>query len=156
MDSIYIYHTNGTDTVLTKKKLMLDEFSVTLDLFDGNNTVWGFSKDMAGNFSTASNSINVEYRVTDETTFPEVFRSPGYFKIYSTKQIKSVEIRIFTINGKLVRKIHGYGPAETVSLYWDLLNEDGEEVNNGPYLVVIKTEYQGSRRVDKKLIAVVR
>jgi len=155
-DSVFIYHTNGVDTVLIKKKLMLDEFSATLDLFDGDNTVWALAKDMAGNFSTPSNSINVEYRVTDETTFPEVFRSPGYFKIYSTRQIQAVEIRIFTINGELVRKLYGHGPAEKVSVYWNLLNEDGVEVNNGPYLVVITTEYQGSRKVEKKIIAVVR
>jgi len=135
---------------------LLDEFSATLDLFDGNNTVWAFAKDKAGNSSSISNVINVEYRVVDELVFPEVFRSADYFRIYSTKEIQSVQVKIFTINGRLVRTLSKYGPASKFEIMWDLLNEDGSEVNNGPYLAVITIEYPGSRRVEKKLIAVVR
>jgi len=155
-DSVLIRYTDEVDTVLIKKRLLLDEFSATLDLFDGNNTVWAFAKDKAGNSSSISNVINVEYRVVDELVFPEVFRSADYFRIYSTKEIQSVQVKIFTINGRLVRTLSKYGPASKFEIMWDLLNEDGSEVNNGPYLAVITIEYPGSRRVEKKLIAVVR
>jgi hypothetical protein len=48
------------------------------------------------------------------------------------------------------------GPGTSFDIAWDLTNDDGETVKNGPCLVVITIEHSGGRTVDKAFIAVVR
>ena len=49
-----------------------------------------------------------------------------------------------------------HGPAVSFDIPWDLTNDDGEAVKNGPCLVVIVIETASGSTVDKAFIAVVR
>ena len=155
-DSIVVYYTSGVDTVSISIPLLAESFSATVELSEETTTIWAVAKDKAGNVSAPSNFFTVKYSKEDAYSFPEVFRGADHFVIYTKEQAQSVEIEIFSIDGRLVRRMQDSRPATKFDLRWNLRNDDGEPVKNGPYLVVFKTSFGSSRRVDKKLIAVVR
>ncbi|MCK4236458.1 MAG: hypothetical protein KAX38_05015 [Candidatus Krumholzibacteria bacterium] len=169
-DSITIYWSSEGDTTNKTIKVISSTFSSTLDLDGGTGmlsassitppiisyTIWAEALDLVGNKSGQSNTIIVSYDCSRGFHYPEVFRGPDVFTIAAGSQAQQVEIDIFTISGERVTALHKRGPALTFELEWNLLNDDGEEVRNGPYLVVITVLYNGSKKVDKNFIAVVR
>jgi len=155
-DYISLFHLVGNDTSIATKKLVVSEFTFLVELIEGENTFWAIAEDEAGNVSAPSNTLRVEYRVSNELRVPEVFREANYFRVYSQSQINSVTVEIFTVNGEHVRKLSSTGASPRIDILWDLKNDDGEPVNNGPYLVVFRIEYPGRTSIEKRLIAVVR
>jgi len=155
-DYISLYHIVGNDTSIATKKLVVSEFTFSVELTEGDNTFWAIAEDEAGNMSTPSNTVRVEYRISNELRVPEVFREVDYFRVYSQSQINSVTVEIFTVNGEHVRKLSSNGPSQRIDIPWDLKNDDGKPVNNGPYLVIFRIEYSGRTSIEKRLIAVVR
>jgi len=126
-------------------------------LEEGKSELWARSIDQAGNISENSNLITVEYRSASRYSFPEVFRGTDLFRVTTPEDAFRVRIRIFTLEGEEVRNLTDDGPAEYFELEWDLTTNDGEEVRNGAYLVVITSSlYNGSRSSEKYFISVVR
>jgi len=155
-DSIVVYRTAGTDTASWSVRPVLGKFSVTVDLLLGPNGIWAVAADEAGNWSAHSGTITVVYDDAAGFYYPEAFRGPDDFEIVATGEALGVEIVIYTLTGEEVVTLTGTGPATRFEIEWSLLNDDGEEVRNGPYLVVITVEYPSGRTVDKNFIAVVR
>ena len=60
------------------------------------------------------------------------------------------------MTGERVARLQGYGPSDRFEIEWDLMNDNGEGVRNGAYLVVIAIQYDTGTTVDKSFIAVVR
>ncbi|MBD3180547.1 MAG: hypothetical protein GF417_13770 [Candidatus Latescibacteria bacterium] len=149
----YTYHEGLTDS-LTKSGFIPNP---VIELNEGVTEIWARSIDQAGNISGSSNRITVEYRKAFTNSFPEAFRGTDLFRVTTAMEAFRVEVRIFTLTGEEVRSITATGPDDYFELEWDLTTNDGEEVRNGAYLVVISTSfYGGSKRTDKEFISVVR
>ena len=131
-----------------------EPFELTLD--EGLNEFWAAGKDNAGNESASSNTVHTTLDPTTGITYPEVFRGPNTFQIVSAQTASSVTLDIYDMRGERIRRISVPGPATSFDIAWDLTNDDGETVKNGPCLVVITIEHSGGRTVDKAFIAVVR
>jgi hypothetical protein len=155
-DTVIVYRAAGTDTASYLKNLVLEIFSVPVDLLLGENEIWAKAADLAGNWSESSNRIIVVYDDAAGFYYPEAFRGPDDFEIMTSVEALGVEIKIYTLTGEEVAILGETGPATRFEIEWSLLNDDGEEVRNGPYLVVITVEYASGKTVDKSFIAVVR
>ena len=155
-DTVMVYRAAGGDTASYKKHLVLEIFGVPVDLLLGNNEIWARVADLAGNWSEPSNKIIVVYDDAAGYYYPEAFREPDSFEILTGSEAFGVEIKIYTLNGEEVATLGERGPATRFEIEWSLLNDDGEEVRNGPYLVVITVEYASGKTVEKNFIAVVR
>jgi flagellar hook assembly protein FlgD len=139
----------------TTKSAFIPNPLIFLD--EGITDIWARSIDQAGNLSGNSNRITVEFRNASANSFPEVFRGTDIFRVATSEDAFRVKIRIFTLDGEEVRTITESGPSEYFELEWDLTTNDGEEVRNGAYLVVITSSlYNGATRTEKKFISVVR
>ncbi len=155
-DSVMVYRVAGSDTATYKKNLVVELFGVTVDLLLGENEIWAKVADLAGNWSEPSNRITVVFDDAAGFFYPEAFRGPDNFEILTNTEALGVEIKIYTLGGEEVATLGERGPATRFDIEWSLQNDDGEEVRNGPYLVVITVEYASGKTVDKNFIAVVR
>ena len=127
-----------------------------MTLAEGLNEIWAVSNDRAGNVGPASNTVSTVLDPSTGISYPEVFREPGSFQIVSAGTASSVTLEIYDLRGERIRRIVSPGPAVSFDIPWDLTNDAGEEVRNGPCLVVIVIETAGGSLVDKAFIAVVR
>jgi flagellar hook assembly protein FlgD len=155
-DTVIVYRVAGSDTSSWSKPLTLETFGVLVDLSLGDNEIWALAADEAGNRSEPSNRIIVVYDDAAGFYYPEAFRGPDDFEIMTSEEALGVEIRIYTLSGEEVVTLKETGPATRFEIGWSLRNGEGEEVRNGPYLVVITVEYASGKTVDKNFIAVVR
>ncbi len=158
------YDTGDTDTIITYRVFGEDTaisvfpppFVLKVQLMEGTNEIWAIAADKVGNRSDPSNTISAVYDKTQQISIPEVFRGPDNFTIVTGRTAVRVSIEIFTINGEHVATLGGMGPSMTFEIPWDLTNDDGDDVLNGAYLVVISIHYSDSKTVEKNFIAVVR
>lgn len=149
----YIQHQGVTDS--TTKSAFNPNPIIYLN--EGITEIWARAIDQAENISGSSNRIRVEYRNASISTYPEVFRGPEIFRVSTAEDAYRVRIRIFTLEGEEVRTMVEDGPSEYFELEWDLTTNDGEEVRNGAYLLIITTSfYNTSSRTEKEFISVVR
>ncbi len=155
-DTVMAFRAAGSDTVSEKKTLLTINFGFTFDILPGANVFWAIAADRAGNWSEPSNIVTVVYEDAAGLYYPEAFRGPDIFEILTPTEARGVEITIFTVTGNRVALLRGDGPSDRFQIEWDLTNDNGEEVRNGAYLVVIKILYDTGATVDKSFIAVVR
>ncbi len=109
-----------------------------------------------------SSMREVEFKVVESDDFSiyNVFNYPNPFssKTYFTFQKVSaeddfpvdVEIRIYTLSGKLINKIERFGlTGNFIAIEWDGRDIDGDEIANGVYIykVIVKT-FDGSKKVE--------
>jgi len=74
----------------------------------------------------------------------------GVMSTGSNPSDAEVTITILTLAGEKVRTLNKTSVDGTVSIEWNLTNEDGEAVAAGPYLVVVK--FAGETSVKKLLV----
>jgi hypothetical protein len=157
-DTLFVYRNAGGTTWATKFITAGhepgDPFEVTLEA--GQNEFQAEAKDKAGNISALSNTVSTVLDPATGINYPEVFRGPGVFQVVSERTAWSVTVEIFDMRGDRIRKLTATGPGTSFDIGWDLTTDDGEEVNNGPCLVMITINSEGGRTVDKAFIAVVR
>jgi flagellar hook assembly protein FlgD len=155
-DTIMAFRAAGSDTISGKKALLTNIFVFTFDVLPGQNEFWAIASDQAGNRSEPSNVVLVVYDDAAGLYYPEAFRGPDSFEILTPTDAQGVEITIFTVTGERVARLRGDGPSDQFEIEWDLTNDNGNEVRNGAYLVVIEIRYDTGTTVDKSFIAVVR
>jgi flagellar hook assembly protein FlgD len=85
--------------------------------------------------------------------YPNPF-NPDTWIPYQLKEDTTVEVRIYTITGQLVRTLNlGYQPAgfyitKEKAVYWDGKNAAGEHVSSGVYFYTIQAgEYTATRKM---------
>jgi flagellar hook assembly protein FlgD len=152
---IYLYRTADTDTMIRYEPAG-DAFTATIPLRPGTNTIRATAQDRAGNVSDYSNAVTVVYEPANTIVWPEVFRAPDAFQVYSLQPAHQVTIDIYTVNGERVVSLSENGPAQSFIIAWNLTNDDGEEVRNGAYLAVVTVRYDSGTQVYKEFVAVVR
>ena len=129
------------------------------------NTLEVLAKDASGNFFDSTSyrvSFNVytENNITDVYNYPNPFSSNTYFTFILQGEDKpsEIEIKIFTIAGRLIRDIQ-LNSSELITnfnkIYWDGKDEDGDEIGNGVYIYkVIATFPDQTKSITQKLAKV--
>ena len=114
--------------------------------------------DSTGNEENLSNPI---YFVVDSVwgirnvfNYPNPFAQETYFTFILTDYADQVEIKIYTINGRLIQDIFLPSQSENAyyKVYWDGRDRDGDEVANGVYFYKIIAKSNGlTKEVIQKL-----
>lgn len=157
-DTLYVYWQAGgsveSSSFITIGRSPEDPFELTLT--EGLNEFWATGGDKAGNISPLSNTVSTTLDPTTGISYPEVFRDPGTIQVVSAETAHSVTIDIYDMRGERIRRFSVPGPGTSFDIAWDLTNDDGETVKNGPCLLVVMIETASGKTVDKAFIAVVR
>jgi hypothetical protein len=151
----YNYQGPGTPFVVTWEPI----------LEDGRHTLEVLAKDASGNFmdSTSYRIIFYVYSQNDITeifNYPNPFSSSTYFTFLLQGEDKpsDVEIKIFTIAGRLIRDIKLTSDQLRTNfnkIYWDGKDEDGDPIGNGVYIYkVIATFPDDTKTITQKLAKV--
>ncbi len=150
---------------------LLEYYKAKLDDYRGGEIVYKMPKMSPGRhrvkvkawdiFNNSSMS-EVEFKVIESSKISiyNVFNYPNPFsdKTYFTFQKVAtednspidVEIKIYTLSGKLINKIERFGlTGNFIAIEWDGRDMDGDEIANGVYIykVVVKT-FDGSRKAE--------
>lgn len=155
-DSLFLYRVSGTDTVVYRSKVAAAAFRDTILLLAGPNEIWAVARDTSGEPSARSNTVFITYNKRNARIFPEVFRAPGSFDIFTEQTAYEVTVDLFTLDGERVVHLRQAGPSNVFRIAWNLKNGDGNNVRNGPYLAMIKITDSRGLTVEKHFIAVVR
>jgi hypothetical protein len=115
-------------------------------LFEGDHDLTIKAWDNANNSSLRSVNVKVsaqrELKLTQVMNHPNPFSTTTNFYYYLSSEADKVEVRIFTLAGRLIREIP-YASARTginYSTTWDGKDQDGDEVANGVYIYKITAE----------------
>jgi hypothetical protein len=91
--------------------------------------------------------------------YPDPFKSDTYFTFKLTQVPDKLEIRIFTIAGRLIRdiKVNGSGlKTDFNSIHWDGRDQNGDLLANGVYLYKINMSLNGKTSSVIQKLAIVR
>jgi hypothetical protein len=129
------------------------------------NTLEVLAKDASGNFFDSTSyrvtfNVYTENNITDVYNYPNPFSSNTYFTFILQGEDKpsEIEIKIFTIAGRLIRDIK-LNSSELITnfnkIYWDGKDEDGDEIGNGVYIYkMIATFPDQTKSITQKLAKV--
>ena len=154
--TVHVYRKFGNTTTVAVREVLTAAFSVRDTLQEGQNGIWAAAEDEAGNMSGNSAAQTVVYAIATGISHPEVFRGPDVFRVYTEQTASAVKIELYTVGGELVATLSKQGPGTDFELPWNLTNNDGETVRNGPYLAAIIVTYETGKTLDRRLIAVVQ
>ncbi len=136
----------------------------TPTLKDGEYTLTVFGKDANGNIAD-SNGISKTFVVDNETkllnlyNYPNPFSSETYFTFKLTQIPDEIDIKVYTIAGRLVKKIRLSGNEldyDFNRIYWDGRDEDGDLLANGVYIYKVIMYANGKTQEITQKLAVVR
>lgn len=104
--------------------------------------------DASGGASSSSYNlewvqISIDYSPTCVTVYPNPYKlSPGKTLTFSGRGVPDCEIKIYTINGRLVKTIKETRGLNEVE--WNGTNEDGQKVERGVYLYAVKNPWESN------------
>lgn len=116
-------------------------FSYPLTLPAGEDTVEVSASDSRLNRASQSVVVRVvediDLRIDHVVNYPNPFAENTHFTFQLTREA-DVEIRIYTVSGRLIRKIRGVrGEAGYNQVWWNGRDEDGDRLANGVYIYKI-------------------
>ncbi len=159
LEEVLIYRVHDGDTLIFTEEIIASTFQLIVEpLGLGDNFIYGVSVDKSGMRSERSRGWQVVFRQLN-AYYPEVFTGSAgtdFFEFRLSENAQKVDIQIYTVNGEHVRSLNEQGPKRLFKLEWDLTNDEGDGVRNGPYLVYISIYYSNTTTTQKSFIAVVR
>jgi flagellar hook assembly protein FlgD len=129
-----VIHINGTE-----QQIALSDISkLTFDLSD--NT---------GNIVSLPEQTIAKMKMAVAHIFPNPF-TPRVE--YSVRAPSRVSVKVFDMMGKKIRTVH-YGTMQpgNYSVNWDLRNDSGDKVTDGPYIISVRV---GTETVSKNLFII--
>jgi hypothetical protein len=131
--------------------------NVVVPLLLGDNDLTFQSKDFAGNESLVSGPFRVVYEAPLGFHAPERFGHGDAFVVNVTKPAREVVIDLFTLRGRPMRRLFLTQTRTRYELPWDLNDESGSSVGDGPYLARLQVTYvDGSVEERKAAIVVIK
>ncbi len=150
-------HYSGFESRLTVLSMPAEDDSTlktrirfTPELPDGRHTLEYFIQDASDNLIYHRDEFRVtsELQLVNVMNFPNPFDDHTDFTFYLTKYADRLNIKIYTIAGRLIRKIERHHlEAGFYHIYWDGRDEDRDEIANGVYLYKIIAK-SGSKQVE--------
>jgi hypothetical protein len=134
-----------------------------LNLREGEHTLKIKAWDNANNSTLQSFlvkvlSVDKELSITQALNYPNPFAGRTQFTYELSIPASKVEIKIFTISGRLIKILSGTGsPGFNSGVIWDGRDEDGDKVANGVYIykIVAETKYgSGGKETTKEAEAI--
>ncbi len=138
-----------------------------LNLKDGEHTLKIKAWDNANNSTLQSFlvkvlSVDKELSITEAMNYPNPFSTKNHGSTQFTYELsvpaEKVEVKIFTISGRLIKIISGTGsPGFNSGVIWDGRDEDEDRVANGVYIykIIAETKYNsGGKETTKKAEAI--
>jgi len=117
------------------------------NLAEGSHTVQVKAWDNSNNSGIATATFFVvasrELKISDVVNFPNPFRDRTDFTFLISRDAE-VTVSIYTLAGRLVKKITTQAVSNFNAIPWDGCDEDGDELANGVYLYRIVARGQGS------------
>ena len=93
------------------------------------------ASDLDGNEGESEITFNVHnaLQLGEPLNYPNPFTRNTTITCELTKPAKSLTVKIYTLTGRLIRKLESEAPSGFIKLKWDGKDDDGNEVANGVY-----------------------
>lgn len=125
---------------------LLGSLTQKINLKEGDHTLKIKAWDNANNSTLASFQVKVissstELAIAQVMNYPNPFARSTQFTYELSLPAEKVEIKIFTLSGRLIRTLTGTGSAGFNSgVVWDGRDQDGDKVANGVYIYKVVAE----------------
>lgn len=140
LTSNFQYDLNSYSQGSLTQKINLKEGDHTLKIKAWDNA----NNSTRANFQVKVISLTKELSISQVMNYPNPFSRFTQFTYELSVPAERVEIKIFTLSGRLIRTMSGTGSAGFNSgVVWDGRDQDGDKVANGVYIykVVAKTRF---------------
>lgn len=93
------------------------------------------ASDLDGNEGESEITFNVHnaLQLVEPLNYPNPFTRNTTITCELTKPAESLTVKIYTLTGRLIRKLESEAPSGFIQLKWDGKDDDGNEVANGVY-----------------------
>jgi flagellar hook assembly protein FlgD len=130
-------------------------FDLTISLQRGVNTITLDAVDAAGNVSPPAGPFFVTYDEVPGFHAPERFRAGDVFEVNLANSPSEVRIELFTLEGRLLRTLVSSSSSPSQELAWNLLDQRGRGVGDGPCVARLTVRYPNGEFVQTKAAVVV-
>ena len=155
-DSAFVFD-NGNRIARATVPGFKKEVELTVPLILGDNAFTLESNDLAGNPSPRSAPFVVLYEEPIGFHAPERFTAGDEFDVNLTSPARSVVIDLFTLRGEPVRRLVSTQSLTRYELVWNLADETGNMVGDGPYVARLTVTYpDGTVRESRGAVVVVK
>lgn len=141
-------NTPGADSVLVARGGVVvarptgARWSAEVSLVLGDNSFTFEAVDRAGNRSAISPPFVVTYEEPIGFHAPERFRAGDVFDVNVTRTARSVRIDLYELSGRRVRTLTVNQLNQRYELEWNLLDDLGRTVGDGPYVARATVSYE--------------
>lgn len=113
--------------------------------------------DITGNSGEYELEFKVEtdLKIYNLFNYPNPFRDDTYFTFVLTQPAEFIQVKIYTVFGRLIKVIDDYGLlAGYNKIYWNGRDEDGDRISNSVYLykIIAKNENYSTEAQNKLVI----
>jgi len=130
----------------------------------GINSLKVIAKDVAGNVNESLLRYRIEkdLKLLDYGNYPNPFQAETYFIYELTQDVESVDIKIYTVAGRLIKTINsevdrlGINLAGYHEVRWDGKDDEGNYIANGVYFYKIIVKQDDKKLTSQGKIAKVR
>jgi hypothetical protein len=159
-----VYHSQLNTQYDTSNKRIIFKYSPNLP--DGEYTFRVYGKNIIGNIQDSPGyqryfMVASEAQLLNVYNYPNPFKENTYFNFRLTQIPDELKIKIYTISGRLIKQFELRGTEiggniNSVNVFWDGRDEDGDEIANGVYIykVIMKAGNKVQQLTQK--LAVVR
>ena len=105
------------------------------ELKPGEHQLRLMASDLDGNEGESEIAFHVHstLQLVEPLNYPNPFTRITTITCELTKPAKSLTVKIYTLTGRLIRKLESESPSGFIKLKWDGKDDDGNEVANGVY-----------------------
>ena len=123
----------------------------------GTNTFTFEATEFSGNRSPQSAPVDVVYEEPLGFHAPERFTAADVFDVNLAKTGRVVRIDLFELGGRRVRTLVANVVAQRYELPWNLLDDHGRTLGDGPYVAHVTVEYaDGTSETAKGAVVVAK
>ena len=155
-DSLFGWR-NGTPISRNSTGTGIWKTTLSVPLVLGENDLTFRAKDFAGNESAVGGPFVIRYEAPLGFHAPELFRRGDAFVVNLETPPRSVVLDLFTLKGQPVRRLSSNQVLVRYELAWDLNDESGNAVGDGPYIARLTVTFaDGSVQDTKGAVVVVK
>ena len=118
------------------------------ELEPGSYRLKASAADLDGNEASREIRFNVSQSVEliSVLNYPNPFRTETDIAVEAAGEIETLDIAVYSLQGRVVRRLQHPPSAGFVRVRWDGRDADGREVANGVYYAVVKMTARGETR----------
>lgn len=132
-------------------------YDATLTAFDNANNISRKNFIFQVMKTVAADAVTEKITLKNVMNFPNPLQKETHFTFITNHPSSDIEIRIFTISGRMIKKIESTATFGYNSIRWDGRDEDGHRLANGIYLYKIiarsQTDKSSDQFIGKMMIA---